>query len=305
MLKKDMKKNMEQQRFGNLVFIPGNNAGKYPFCNSLFIDGEIKGIVDPASDEQALADLPRTGAEDMLINSHYHEDHFTFNRLFADARLLVHDKDAPCFTSLETLLDAYGVDEGSEAAVFWRQILVESFHFQERTPDRELVDGDILDFGGTRLEVVHIPGHTPGHIGLYCEHEGVLFTGDLDMTGFGPWYGDRVSDIDDTIASVRRLMDITARIYITSHNMGVLSGDIRPMAEAYLAVIDEREEKILNFLEGPKTLEEIAGQWFIYKKPRQPEAFFMFGERGMVGKHLERLAAQGLVGCESDRYFRL
>ena len=305
MIKKNMNISMEQQRFGNLVFIPGNNNGKYPFCNSLFIDDKIKGIVDPASDEQRLAALDRTGPEDMLINSHYHEDHFAFNRLFADARLFVHGKDAACFASLAALLDAYGVAEGSEAAVFWRQILVASFHFQERTPDRELVDGDILDFGGTRLEVIHTPGHTPGHISLYCEQEGVLFTGDLDMTAFGPWYGDRVSDIDATIASVRRLMDIPARIYITSHNMGVLSGDIRSLAEAYLAVIDEREEKIIHFLERPKTLAEIAGQWFIYKKPRQPEAFFMFGERGMVGKHLERLVGQGLVGREDDRYFRL
>ncbi len=296
---------METQRFGKLVFIPGNNSGKYPFCNSLYVDDDIKGIVDPASDEAALAALLRTGPDDMLINSHYHEDHFTFNHLFADARLLVHVEDALCFSSLGKLLDAYGVDEDSEEAVFWKQILVESFNFKARVPERELVDGDILEFGETRLTVIHTPGHTPGHISLYCEQEGVLFTGDLDMTAFGPWYGDRVSDIDDTISSVKRLMDIPARVYITSHNMGVLSGDIRPLAEAYLGVIDEREEKIIHFLEGPKTLEEVVGQWFIYKKPRQPEAFFMFGERGMAEKHLAHLVAKGLAGREGDKYFRL
>lgn len=300
-----MKQNMEQQRFGNLVFMPGNNTGKYPFCNSLFIDDDIKGIVDPAADETRLAALPRSGPADILINSHYHEDHFTFNHLFADAQLLVHGEDAACFSSLNALLDAYGIDEKSAEADFWRQVLVESFHFQERKPDREVVDGDILDFGQTRLEVIHTPGHTPGHICLFCETEGVLFTGDLDMTAFGPWYGDRVSDIKNTIRSVQRLMDFPARTYITSHNMGVISGDIRPLAEAYLAVIDEREEKILNFLDGPKTLEEVAGQWFIYKKPRQPEAFYMFGERGMAGKHLEYLIARGLVAREGDMFYRL
>lgn len=295
---------METQRFGKLVFMPGNNAGKYPFCNSIFIDDDIKGIVDPASDEKQLAALPRTGPDDLLINSHYHEDHFTFNHLFADARFLVHGKDAACFSGLDMLLDAYGVDAASEEAGFWKQILVESFHFQERMPDRELVDGDILDFGSTRLEVLHTPGHTPGHISLYCEKEGVLFTGDLDMTAFGPWYGDRVSDIEETIRSVRRLMNIPARIYITSHNMGVLSGDIRPLAEAYLAVIDEREEKIFRFLDGPKTLADVAGQWFIYKKPRQPEAFYMFGERGMAKKHLEHLVAKGLVIRDGALFYR-
>jgi glyoxylase-like metal-dependent hydrolase (beta-lactamase superfamily II) len=295
---------MEQRRFGHLVFMPGNNSGKYPFCNSLFIDDEIKGVVDPACDESRLAALPRFGPADLLINSHYHEDHFAFNHLFSDAALLVHGADAACFASLDALLDAYGV-MGEEEAVFWRQILVQSFHYKERTPDRLLSDGDILDFGKTRLEVIHTPGHTPGHVSLYCEREGVLFTGDLDMTAFGPWYGDRVSDIDDTVRSVRRLMEIPARVYITSHNMGVMEGDIRQAAEAYLAVIDEREEKIFNFLDAPKTLEEIARQWFIYKKPRQPEAFYLFGERGMAAKHLEHLIAGGKVAREGDLYCKV
>ena len=292
---------MEQRRFGNMVFMPGNNNGKYPFCNSLFIDDDIKGMVDPACDQTGLAALPRTGPADLLINSHYHEDHFTFNHLFSDARLLVHNDDAPCFQSLDALLEAYGV-LGEEEAVFWRQILTESFHFKERKPDRLLADGDILDFGRTRLTVVHTPGHTPGHISLYCEQEGVLFTGDLDMTAFGPWYGDRVSNIDDTVRSVRRLMEIPARVYITSHNMGVIEQDIKPLAEAYLAVIDEREKKILDSLDAPRTLEEIARQWIIYKKPRQPEAFYLFGERGMVAKHLEHLIVGGKVTREGDLY---
>jgi glyoxylase-like metal-dependent hydrolase (beta-lactamase superfamily II) len=43
--------------------------------------------------------------------------------------------------------------------------------------DRELVDGDVLDFGGG-AEVVAIPGHTEGSIAIHLSRQGVLFTGD-------------------------------------------------------------------------------------------------------------------------------
>ncbi|MFZ5563509.1 MAG: MBL fold metallo-hydrolase, partial [Thermodesulfobacteriota bacterium] len=100
---------MEQQRFGNLVFIPGGNGGKYPFCNSLYIDDEIKGVIDPASDADVLKDIAQAGPVDVLINSHYHEDQFAFNFLFSRAALCVHEKDAACLASMDALLASYGI----------------------------------------------------------------------------------------------------------------------------------------------------------------------------------------------------
>lgn len=38
--------------------------------------------------------------------------------------------------------------------------------------------GDTLRFGGTELEVIATPGHTPGGVCFYCKEEGVLFSGD-------------------------------------------------------------------------------------------------------------------------------
>jgi len=42
---------MEEVRLGRLVFLPGPNRGQYPHCHSLFIDDEVKAILDPASDQ--------------------------------------------------------------------------------------------------------------------------------------------------------------------------------------------------------------------------------------------------------------
>jgi glyoxylase-like metal-dependent hydrolase (beta-lactamase superfamily II) len=45
-------------------------------------------------------------------------------------------------------------------------------------PDRELVDGDLVDVPGRRLRAVHTPGHTPGHLCFVDEASRLLFGGD-------------------------------------------------------------------------------------------------------------------------------
>jgi hydroxyacylglutathione hydrolase len=295
---------MGEERFGRLVFVPGKNKGRYPFCNSLYIDDERKAVIDTACDESILRDLAEERGLDIIINTHYHEDHFTLNYLFPEAELYVHEDDAPCFTSIDTLFDYYGLT-GTEFEQTWRELIVNQFHYRERTPSVEFKDGDILDFGNVKLEVIHTPGHTIGHSSFFCAEEGVLFMGDLDLTPFGPYYGDRDSDIDQTIESVRRLMNIQAEFYITSHEMGIIEGDITGLAEAYLDVIDERENMIMEFLGKPRTLKEIVDQWFVYNKPREPKEFYLFCERAIILKHLERLIKKGRAAIRCDSYFLL
>lgn len=293
---------MEGRRFGCLVFIPGPGKGRYPHCNSLYVDAGSKAVIDPGSDEKVLRRIGEREKIDWIVNSHYHEDHVRFNFLFPDAGLCVHPHETPCYRSVRNLLDYYGLI-GTEYEQVWQDLIVRHFHYRERIPSREMRDGDVLDFGGTAMQVIHTPGHSIGHCSFYFPEEGLLYLGDLDMTSFGPWYGDRVSDIDDTIASVRKLMGIPARFYVSSHETGVMEGDISPKAEAYLAVIAEREEKLLRFLKEPRTLEEMVNQWIVYRKPREPKYFFEFGERALIKKHLERLEKKKMLKRDGNRYF--
>lgn len=66
-----------------------------------------------------------------------------------------------------------------------------NFRFQGKTGNFEpLADGDVIDLGGRTLEVVHIPGHTPGSIALLDVERRVLYSGDTVQDGqiflFGP-----------------------------------------------------------------------------------------------------------------------
>ena len=49
--------------------------------------------------------------------------------------------------------------------------------------DSRVNDGDILHVGDIELKVIHTPGHTKGGSSLYCEKEGMLFSGDTLFKG--------------------------------------------------------------------------------------------------------------------------
>ena len=260
---------MEEIRFGRIVFIPGQKGGRYPFCNSLFIDDETKAIIDPASDETCLLALQASKGIDVIVNSHYHEDHIAFNYLFPDAELYVHEAIAPCFKSYQSYLDYCGLLESSDREA-WDEFFLKRYHYRERTPALAFKDGDVLTFGSTKAVVLHTPGHTIGHCSFLFPDEGVLFMGDHDLTHFGPWYSDRVSDIEQTIRSVERLLTIPAEVYVTSHELGILRGDLTKLAADYLDIIRQRQERIVSFLEVPRTLEEMVDQWLIHRKRTSP-----------------------------------
>lgn len=47
--------------------------------------------------------------------------------------------------------------------------------------DRTLRNGEMIKLGDKRFKVLHIGGHTDDSIGLYCEEEGIFFSGDAPM----------------------------------------------------------------------------------------------------------------------------
>ena len=77
----------------------------------------------------------------------------------------------------------------------------------DREPDAELADGQEIEVAGTRLTVLHTPGHAPGACCLYCPELGVLFSGDTLFAGGPGATGRSFSDFPTIIASLRGLFD--------------------------------------------------------------------------------------------------
>ena len=51
------------------------------------------------------------------------------------------------------------------------------------TPDRWLDDGDRVQVGDVELEVLHCPGHTPGHVVFFSPADRIAFVGDVLFAG--------------------------------------------------------------------------------------------------------------------------
>jgi len=293
---------MKERCFGPIRFIPGENRGKYPFCHSLYIDGA--GIlIDPASDRDRLKRLQdESGVREVWL-SHWHEDHFMHLDLFEDVPLLISEQDAPQLSALELFLDGYGIEQETHRQV-WRDIIINQFHFRPRNPARFLKGGQQIRLKGLTIDIIHTPGHTPGHLCFFFQEPGVLFLGDYDLTAFGPWYGDRDSSIQETISSIKRLKKIPATIWLTCHETGIFEKDPGDLWDQYLAVIDYREQRLLDFLNRPRTMADIVDAWIVYQRPREPKEFYALTEEMIMQKHIDLLVSNSMVVIERESYVR-
>jgi len=271
--------------------IPGPDNGRYPQGNSLLVSGTSETIlIDPSL---TIAADPPPGVDRVLV-SHCHEDHLAGLFHYPHAPVHVHREDHLGLRSLDGLMTIYGLPPAIDAA--WRRDVVETYHYAPR-PDALVFDeGDHFEVGGTTVRVIHLPGHTRGHSGFLIEPDGVMFLADIDLTGFGPYYGDAWSSLDDFERSIQRCREIDAGTYVTFHHKGTVHGraELLALLDAYEAVIGRREEAMLRFLEEPRTIDEMVAHRFIYR-PHVTLLFAEAVERRSADLHLERLLRRGLV----------
>lgn len=293
---------MERVEIGEVAVLVGDRGGKYPSGNSLLVEAETTLLVDPSLDvAQAGADALGCRVDTVLL-SHAHEDHFAGNYLFPEAELALHEADAPAMASLDALLASYGMDEANEG--LWAEIVKEKFHFVPRREVRCLRDDEVLDLGSCRVRIVHTPGHTPGHLCLVFEPSGVVFTGDLDLTWFGPYYGDASASLEDTLVSLAKLRALAAdaSALVSFHEAGVVREELVESVDRFAAVIVQRDRDLLEFCRDPRTLEEIAARCIVYRKRYEKIPWQLHVEGVMMKRHAERLIRNGAMKLEGDRY---
>ena len=281
----------ERRLTDRVSVLQGENRGGYPSGNTLLVRGTSDTfVIDPSVDVVARGGVP--ARVDAVLNSHAHEDHMPGNGFFSDARVHIHQADLAGARSLEGLMAVYGIPDPDNARAFERMI-VEQFHFAPRPDAEGFSDGHVFDLGGLTIEAVHLPGHTRGHSGFRVDAD-VFFLSDIDLTGFGPYYGDAWSDLEDFEESLRRVRDEEARFYVTFHQKGVIEGRAAflEMLEKFHSVIDRRHGAMLEFLAEPRSLDDMVGHRFIYR-PHVESPVVTSVERRSAELHLKRMLTRG------------
>lgn len=138
---------------------------------SLLIDTGL-GICNIYDEVTKLTDKPITA-----VATHIHWDHIGGHKYFSDFYAHGDELDwlsgkfpLPLNAVKEMVLDRCDPPEGYD---------INSYELFQGTPTRLLKDGDTIDIGRRTIEVIHTPGHSPGHMCFWEKERGYLFTGDL------------------------------------------------------------------------------------------------------------------------------
>lgn len=104
-----------------------------------------------------------------IVNTHCHFDHIM---------------------GVEFIRKEYGIPFCAQPAdEFWVEKAVEQgqmfgFYMESVSAPDEFIDAnEKIKFGNSELEIIHVPGHSPGHIVLYSKENGFLIAGDVLFYG--------------------------------------------------------------------------------------------------------------------------
>jgi glyoxylase-like metal-dependent hydrolase (beta-lactamase superfamily II) len=291
--------------FGRVSVFFGEKNGKYPDGNQVLVRGsDTRAAFDATLVSNFIG--PEFDATELVVMGHVHEDHMAGLHRLPDAAVHVHEADLAAARSWEGLVAAFGVTDPARIAEMRARFQRDLF-YAPRPDAQGYRDGASWDLGGVRVRAFHMPGHTAGHCVLLVEPEGVAFIGDIDLTGFGPYYGDASSSLSGFRRSLARLPEIPAKVWVTSHHRGVYTDReqfLRDLA-AYHAKLDEREQRLLAMLdEAPKTLAQLVEQRLLYP-PGYDSPWVNDAERRTIEQHLAELVGDGRVQVDERGVYRI
>lgn len=139
-------------------------------------------VIDPGGEPGRILDaIRRLGLEvEIILLTHGHLDHA------GGAKALKGELDANRATRGLPPVPIWGPDKRD--APFLQQIEESQKAYglsglRNVQPDRWLAEGDVVELGRLRFEVLHVPGHTPGHIVFVEPNERIAFVGDTVFKG--------------------------------------------------------------------------------------------------------------------------
>ena len=279
--------------------------------NLYFIEDEKPTLIDAGyRDETSLKQVHQTlrsinyDVKDLayIVNTHSHHDHTGGNeglQKSSGAQIVAHPLEAEVILNpkkawekglkdLQDLVKASGIPKHVELNVLKMRIEAEPSRV-DVSISRSLEDGSVLNIGSTQLEVIHTPGHSPGHICLYDHSRRILFSGDHILLHTTP-----------NIDNLRRFTDSLKKTL--TYDVGLIAPGHEPIIKRPKFRIHElinhhirREEAFYRLIRWRETstLYELITDYWGYLSTRHLTLALREGYA-----HVEKLIDDGKVGVD-------
>jgi glyoxylase-like metal-dependent hydrolase (beta-lactamase superfamily II) len=231
-------------------------------CNIWHLSGESRDMLVDfglgiCSLREAAEDL--FGKQLIAVATHYHNDHVGGMAEFSNDTCVIHQSEAQYLQeatdemalTLEQLGDdlvriftAAGYqfdDENLLSAYPYEGFVPEDQQLRPVTPSYTLAEGDVIDLGNRCFEVLHLPGHSPGSIGLWEKQSRTLFSGDASYDG--PLLDGLIdSDRDAYARTMERLLELPVDKVLPGHDKPFGRDRHIEIARAYLKALELDQE---------------------------------------------------------------
>jgi glyoxylase-like metal-dependent hydrolase (beta-lactamase superfamily II) len=166
--------------------------------------------------------------------------------------------------------------------------------------DREVSDGESIDIGsGETLRVIATPGHGIDHMCLYHEPSAILFGGDI-ILNHGPAIPSlKAQDIDDSLASLRRLQELDVNQILSGHGP-VLEDPIHDLERSIRQIEADRDRIREVITAGARTPLEVVRQ-----ATQRSVHMLQIWKIGTALTHLEHLADSNEIAFLEDESGRV
>ena len=158
-----------------------------------------------------------------------------------------------------------------------------------------LDENQVIHLGDFSFEVIHTPGHSPGHIAFFERDRGILLSG--DMIGESPtYYSPASGGVLGYYKTLDRLESLPAKIILPSH--GTLIKEPLKIIHQVRATLLDKETVFLKLLQSrPRNFWDLTG--VVYDKPRTRA----FPGCGVVESHLIKFELEGSIMRDGDMIY--